>query len=150
MSWCSDFGFRGTQGWGLGVAESIAAVIVIGFSVDFTVHLAHMYSEAGHHFGVLLRGERMAASARTMGVTVTMGACTTLGSGLMLWACTLTFFTKFAVLIISTVSCPPPPAPPGAASPAPPPRHSNRTALLTSPWICPRNSNSAHQPRCFV
>ena len=113
MSWCSDFGFRGTQGWGLGVAESIAAVIVIGFSVDFTVHLAHMYSEAGHHFGVLLRGERMAASARTMGVTVTMGACTTLGSGLMLWACTLTFFTKFAVLIISTVSCPPPPAPPG-------------------------------------
>ncbi len=25
--------------WGLGVAESIAAVIVIGFSVDFTVHL---------------------------------------------------------------------------------------------------------------
>ena len=32
--------------WGLGVAESIAAVIVIGFSVDFTVHLAHMYVES--------------------------------------------------------------------------------------------------------
>ena len=30
-------------GWELGIAESIAAVIVIGFSVDFTVHLAHMY-----------------------------------------------------------------------------------------------------------
>ena len=38
----------------------------------------------------------MASSARTMGVTVTMGACTTLASGSLLWLCTLTFFTKFA------------------------------------------------------
>ena len=30
--------------WELGIAESIAAVIVIGFAVDFTVHLAHMYA----------------------------------------------------------------------------------------------------------
>ena len=89
--------------WGLGVAESIAAVIVIGFSVDFTVHLAHMYSEAGHMEGLGTRNERMSSSARTMGVTVTMGAFTTLGSGTMLWMCTLTFFTKFAVLIISTI-----------------------------------------------
>lgn len=29
-------------GWGLGIAESIAAVIVIGLSVDYAVHLAHM------------------------------------------------------------------------------------------------------------
>eukprot|EP01050_Picozoa_sp_SAG11_P004861 SAG11_NODE_322_length_10757_cov_2.841809_2_plen_495_part_00 len=91
------------MGWGLGVAESIAAVIVIGFSVDFTVHLAHMYSEAGHRLGLQLRSERMGSSAKTMGVTVTMGACTTLGSGMMLWMCTLTFFTKFAVLIIATI-----------------------------------------------
>merc|ERR1711871_1862197 len=61
--------------WGLGVAESIAAVIVIGFSVDFTVHLAHMYVESESE----TRGERMADSARTMGVTVTMGAMTTMG-----------------------------------------------------------------------
>ena len=90
-------------GWGLGVAESIAAVIVIGFSVDFTVHLAHMYSEAGHAEGLTTRAERMASSATRMGATVTMGGCTTLGSGMMLWMCTLTFFTKFAVLIIATI-----------------------------------------------
>jgi hypothetical protein len=66
------------QDWGLGVAESIAAVIVIGFSVDFTVHLAHMYSEAGHVEGLRLRSERMASSARTMGVTVTMGGASRL------------------------------------------------------------------------
>ena len=45
----------------------------------------------------------MSDSARTMGVTVTMGAMTTLGAGTMLWMCTLTFFTKFAVLICSTI-----------------------------------------------
>jgi hypothetical protein len=33
-------------GWGLGIAESIAAVIVIGLSVDYVVHLAHMYTAA--------------------------------------------------------------------------------------------------------
>ena len=45
----------------------------------------------------------MSDSARTMGVTVTMGAMTTMGAGTMLWMCTLTFFTKFAVLICSTI-----------------------------------------------
>jgi hypothetical protein len=39
----------------------------------------------------------MADSARLMGVTVVMGALTTLGAGMFLWMCTLTFFTKFAV-----------------------------------------------------
>jgi predicted RND superfamily exporter protein len=34
------------NGYDLGVAESIAGIIVIGFSVDYVVHLAHMYMEA--------------------------------------------------------------------------------------------------------
>jgi len=34
------------SGWDLGVAESIAGVIVIGFSVDYTVHLGHLYKDA--------------------------------------------------------------------------------------------------------
>ena len=62
-----------------------------------------MYSEAGHSEGLTTRAERMASSATRMGVTVTMGGCTTLASGCMLWMCTLTFFTKFAVLIIATI-----------------------------------------------
>lgn len=40
----SVMGFcKWAMGWGLGIAESIAAVIVIGFSVDYVVHLGHMY-----------------------------------------------------------------------------------------------------------
>ena len=32
-------------GWGLGVIEAIAMVMIIGFSVDYVVHLANHYVE---------------------------------------------------------------------------------------------------------
>jgi predicted RND superfamily exporter protein len=32
-------------GWALGVIESIASIIVIGFSVDYVVHLSNAYLE---------------------------------------------------------------------------------------------------------
>eukprot|EP01050_Picozoa_sp_SAG11_P022057 SAG11_NODE_4067_length_2081_cov_1.993946_2_plen_93_part_00 len=54
------------QDWALGVAEAIAAVIVIGFSVDFTVHFAHMYIESDE----TSREGRFRYAAQTMGVTV--------------------------------------------------------------------------------
>lgn len=34
------------NGWELGVAESIAIVILIGMSVDYVVHLANHYVES--------------------------------------------------------------------------------------------------------
>lgn len=34
------------SGWEFGVAESIAVVILIGFSVDYVVHLANHYVES--------------------------------------------------------------------------------------------------------
>ena len=85
--------------WDLGISESIAAVIVIGFAVDFTVHLAHMYIASPRHS----RADKMAESARTMGVTIFMGAVTTLGAGVFMSFCTVTFFTKFCILICSTI-----------------------------------------------
>merc|ERR1719231_1215163 len=38
--------------WNLGISESIAGIIVIGFSVDYVVHLGHMYMEGGHELGL--------------------------------------------------------------------------------------------------
>ena len=32
--------------WDLGVVQSIAGIMVVGFSVDYCLHLAHMYTEA--------------------------------------------------------------------------------------------------------
>jgi protein dispatched 1 len=37
------------KGWQLGVSESISIVVIIGFSVDYTVHLAADYLHSPHH-----------------------------------------------------------------------------------------------------
>ena len=36
------------KGWQLGVSESISVVVIIGFSVDYTVHLATDYMHSPH------------------------------------------------------------------------------------------------------
>jgi len=84
--------------WDLGIAESIAGVIVIGFSVDYTVHLGHMYKE-----GSGSRDDKTRHALTYMGTTVIGGGLTTMCAGLVLFLCTLTFFTKMAVLLVWTI-----------------------------------------------
>lgn len=93
------------MGWGLGIAESIAAVIVIGFSVDYVVHLSHVYVDAGHRDPPLTtREERVTFALKSMGSTVFSGAVTTFGSGMFLVFTQLIFFVKFSVLIMVTIA----------------------------------------------
>lgn len=87
------------MGWGLGIAESIAAVIVVGFSVDYVVHLAHMYEECEEP----KRESRVTHSLARMGVTVLAGGITTAGAGAFMLGCSMTFFTKMAVLMVMTI-----------------------------------------------
>ena len=87
------------RGWSLGVSESIAMVIIIGFSVDYVVHLAAHYV----HCTSNLRYERSTDSVAAMGVSIFSGAITTLGSGVFLFGGTIIFFQKFALIISSTV-----------------------------------------------
>eukprot|EP00452_MALV-II_sp_L67-6_P000005 gene5-49_t len=68
-------------GWELGVPESIAVVIVIGFSVDYVVHLAAHYV----HSPFNSREERATESVTAMGVSIFSGAITTMGSGVFLF-----------------------------------------------------------------
>jgi hypothetical protein len=106
------------MGWYLGISESIAAVMIVGLSVDYVVHLAHMYLEAeGHglyrffwmkpHDGIVTapncRETRFRYAATKMGGTVIGGAGTTFGAGIIMFACVLLFFEKFAVLISITI-----------------------------------------------
>jgi len=101
---CCVLGFtRLVMDWDLGIAESIAGIIVIGFSVDYVVHLAHMYMDALHKGGLTGREERFHYAATKMGGTIFAGAMTTAGSGAVMWACQMTFFTKMAVLICMTI-----------------------------------------------
>ena len=90
-------------GWNLGIKESVAGVVVIGFSVDYTIHLGHMFDVARSQ-GLTTRQEKFAYSIRKMGETVLAGAITTAGSTVFLLACQLTFFTAMGTLIILTVA----------------------------------------------
>ena len=94
-------GVRGIMGWDLGIGESIAAVILIGLSVDYCVHLANAYCEAPASCDT--RELRVQHALMTMGISITASAVTTIVSGSMLWLCILTFFSKFAFLITATI-----------------------------------------------
>ena len=68
-------------GWQMGVSESIAMVIIIGFSVDYVVHLASHYVRSQ----IYDRGSKSDSSISAMGVSIFSGAVTTFGSGIFLF-----------------------------------------------------------------
>jgi|AntAceMinimDraft_1070359.scaffolds.fasta_scaffold01814_2 hypothetical protein len=92
-------GAGGIRQWDLGTTEAIASVIVIGFSVDYCVHLANAYIEND----ATGRETRTRIAMTTMGISVTAGAVTTIIAGSFLGLCILTFFTKFCFLICWTI-----------------------------------------------
>ncbi|CAE7196295.1 DISP1 [Symbiodinium natans] len=93
---------KSAMDWDLGVGEAIAGVIVIGYSVDYVVHLAHMYCEA-KHFGHETRDERAKFAIRNMGSTIFAGALTTMLAGATMFMCFFYFFIKMALLICVTI-----------------------------------------------
>lgn len=88
--------------WDLGIRETIAAVILIGLSVDYGVHLGNAYVEAPK--SLRTREQRVRYALTTMGVSIVGSAATTIISGSILWLCTLQFFAKFAFLITTTIA----------------------------------------------
>jgi len=89
--------------WDLGIAESVAGVIVIGLAVDYTIHMGHMYDHASHEIGAQDREARFRFAVEKMGTTVFAGAITTAGSGMFLYFTVLLFFSKMATLIVFTI-----------------------------------------------
>ena len=86
-------------GWELGVIESVATVIVIGFSVDYVVHLATHYVHSPRYS----RTDKSKESISAMGISIFSGAVTTIGSGVFLFGGTIVFFQKLALVIVLTV-----------------------------------------------
>jgi hypothetical protein len=93
---------KSAMDWDLGAGEAIAGVVVIGYSVDYVVHLAHVYSEAGEK-GMESREERAKFAVANMGSTVFAGAITTAASGAVLFFTFFYFFFKMALLICVTI-----------------------------------------------
>merc|ERR1712113_238368 len=86
-------------GWRWGLTESIAVIMVIGFSVDYVVHLANSYLESQGE----TRMERLSFALLTMGVSVVSVAITTMLSGIMLVFPSYLFFYKMGWIIVTTV-----------------------------------------------
>ena len=88
------------QGWQLGVIESVAIVIMIGFSIDYVIHFATAYIECPYS---QKRTTRIKYSLYTMGISIIFGSITTIGAGFFLIFPALLFFKKFGILIMSVV-----------------------------------------------
>jgi len=82
----------------MGVAESIGTILVIGFSVDYVVHLAAHYV----HSAAPERSARTTDSIGEMGISIFSGAMTTIGSACFLYGGQMNFFQKFAFIITTT------------------------------------------------
>ena len=88
------------QDWELGTAESIAVVIMIGFSVDYVVHLGNAYIECSDIY--LYKHDRLKYSLFTMAISVLSGAITTFTSAFWLIFPIFMFYKKFSILVMTT------------------------------------------------
>eukprot|EP00924_Labyrinthula_sp_SR-Ha-C_P013826 augustus_masked-scaffold_5-processed-gene-14.15-mRNA-1 protein AED:1.00 eAED:1.00 QI:0/-1/0/0/-1/1/1/0/1398 len=90
-------------GWQLGAIEASNAVIIIGISVDYIIHLNVAYAEGATDKGYTDRYMRTEHALVTLGTSVLFGAITTLVASIFLLFATITFFSKFGTLFVSTI-----------------------------------------------
>jgi hypothetical protein len=109
-------------GWSLGPIEVVALIVFMGYSVTFSLHIAHIYHEEaavsqhvahiahiylegshGHDAAVdaqLLRAERARAAVSQVGSATVAAAASTLAAGAFLCCCTMLIFVKLGAVVI--------------------------------------------------
>ena len=87
------------EGGKLGSVRSTCVTFLVGFSVDYTVHLAVAYV----HSQKRTSGERVIDALSAMGVSVSAAAVSTLGSSCFLFAATFVFFLQFGIFMALAV-----------------------------------------------
>jgi len=101
-------GMMVVAGWKLGIIESIACIVIIGISVDYSVHIAHAYNVAVPENAMdLSKPQERIAKAKmalgSIGISLVSGVMTSLGSTLFLWFCQINFFRKFGMFLFMTL-----------------------------------------------
>jgi len=89
------------MGWDLGLIECLSGGVLIGFSVDYTVHLGAAYLHNGH---LTTRRARTRMALTELGVSITFGCITTICCGWPLYLTSVSWFYKFGLLIITSVT----------------------------------------------
>ena len=86
-------------GWDLGISESVGVVISVGYSFDGVAHIATAYVDSKSE----TRRDRTRDALTDIGISILFGSLSTLLAGLMLYPAIITFFVKFAGLIVMTI-----------------------------------------------
>ena len=88
-------------GWELGFLESVCFAILIGLSCDFVIHLNHAYNTS--YANNTSRELRTMSALKHIGPSILAGAFTTFSAGLVMVFCKLSFFSKFAEMLMVTI-----------------------------------------------
>jgi len=90
-----------SMGWDLGLIECLSGGVLIGFSVDYTVHLGVAYLHNAH---LTTRRGRTRMALTELGVSITFGCITTICCGFPLYLTSVSYFYKFGLLVIMSVT----------------------------------------------
>eukprot|EP01122_Echinamoeba_exundans_P017937 TRINITY_DN987_c1_g1_i2.p1 TRINITY_DN987_c1_g1~~TRINITY_DN987_c1_g1_i2.p1 ORF type:complete len:785 (-),score=130.02 TRINITY_DN987_c1_g1_i2:1098-3452(-) len=97
--------FMVVAGWSIGIIESVAFTIVVGLSVDYSVHIGVSYIHFSRHWFLADRDRReiVQYAMAEIGTSVVGGAVTTACSVLSLFFCTITFFRTFGQFVFVNI-----------------------------------------------
>ncbi|CAK9113766.1 Protein dispatched homolog 1 (Mdispa) [Durusdinium trenchii] len=96
------------MGWAIGVLEILGLIVFVGYSITYSLHIAHKYQEhtltaASAQLGSLYERRREAVlyALNCMSSSILGSAITTLGSSFFLFFCQLVIFVKLATVLSS-------------------------------------------------
>jgi len=86
-------------GWNLGAMEAIASIMVVGLSVDYSVHLSHAYVECKSK----TRWKRITFAINAVGLSILSGGITTMLAACVLSVAVIVFLQRFGILILCII-----------------------------------------------
>eukprot|EP00435_Cladocopium_sp_Y103_P042865 s1826_g11.t4 len=95
---CPLFGFLfGVVGFEFGAIEAVGAVIFVGMSVDYCLHMAHGYHVAPR----ATRRDKMQVTMVNLGPSILGGAFTTAAATVFLLPCRIVLFVKLGTMLVA-------------------------------------------------
>jgi len=106
-------GFVSVIGWKLDIIESIVLIIILGISIDYSLHIAHAFVEAvepetesggtTYEDKKTIRAAKAREAVGSLGISLVSGLITSVGSALYLLFCQLAFFRQFGQFLVITL-----------------------------------------------
>ena len=93
--------FLTLSGWTLGFLEAICFAILVGMSCDFVLHFSHAYGKLP---GIVDRHTRTKYALTSMGPSIIAAAFTTISAAVVMMFAQISFFRRFAVILLYTIS----------------------------------------------